>query len=90
MAAALELAREGYRPPRSADGLMLNAMVIHERLRDWHTLRRFPGVAANYLSEAYWRWPGMAYDDAHGVPQLGIGFENLRPHGGAGRPPKSR
>jgi len=89
MCTAWELAREGFRPPRTADGLMLNAMTVYEQLRGWHAGRHFKGSRNSYLdAEAFWRWAGMAYDDAHGTPVLGLGFEHLVPRGSPGRPPK--
>ena len=89
MCAAVEMMRDGVRVPTSVDGLMLNAMVIHEHLQAWHVTRH-SSSRANYLdADAYWRWPGMAYDDTHGVPFIGLGFERLAPRGRVGRPRKN-
>ena len=86
MCAAVEMMRDGVRVPTSVDGFMLNAMVIYEHLQAWHGTR----PRANYLdAEAYWRWPGMAYDDTHGVPFIGFGFERLAPRGRVRRPRKN-
>jgi hypothetical protein len=78
MQAALALTREGFRQPQSADALMLNAMIIHQRLCGWHVARRFTGSRAKFLDadDAFWRWQDMHFDP-HGVPVLSIGFENL-------------
>jgi hypothetical protein len=90
MAAAIEMMRERIRAPKTVDGLMLNAMVIYEHLQAWNVIRH-PSNRVNYpAADAYWRWPGMAYDDSHGVPALGIGFDQLAPRGRVGRPRKSR
>jgi hypothetical protein len=87
MCCAWELAREGYKPPRSADGLMLNAILIHQQLWTWHEGRSFRGTRNAYLDATpFGKWPGMAHDDAHGVPVLAINIENLTAHGRSGRP----
>jgi hypothetical protein len=89
MAAAIELAREGYRPPRTVDGLMLNAILVYDRLHAWHALRRFPSSRNDSLeADVFWCWPGMVYDDSHGVPVLGLGYDHLTPRSRAGRPKK--
>jgi hypothetical protein len=86
MQAAIEIGRE-FGSPRSADALMLNAMVVHQRLHDWHLARRFRGTRNDYLeADAFWAWSGMGYDDDHGVPALWLGYESLTPRGTPGRP----
>ena len=91
IAGAYEMAREEtVRPPMTADGLMLNAMVLFQKLWAWHCRRTFRGSRNDYLDgEVFWRWEGTAYDD-HGVADLQLTFENLVPHGKSGRPRKHR
>jgi hypothetical protein len=87
---AFEMARERPLHSQSVEGLMLNAMILYERLLGWHAQRKFSGRRNDYLEgDVFWRWKGMAYDDAHGVPFIGIGFDNLISRGRPGRPRKS-
>jgi hypothetical protein len=89
MAAAIEMLREGVRVPKTVDGLMLNAMIIHTHIQAWNAIRH-SSKRVNYpATDAYGRWPGMAYDDSHGVPVLGMGFDQLAPRGRVGRPRRS-
>jgi hypothetical protein len=91
IAAAFELEREETaRHPMTADGLMLNAMTLHQRLWAWHTQRSFPPRVppSDLLSEIYWMWPQGSYAD-HGVADVGIRFERLISHGQGGRPRKN-
>ena len=90
MCAAFEMARDARDGgPRTIDGLMLDAMKVHEILFSWHASRYFSGNRASYLdSEVFWKWPGMSWDDSHGLPLLRISFDKLAPRGRVGRPPK--
>jgi hypothetical protein len=91
VAAAFELEREETaRHPITADGLMLNAMTVHQKLWAWHARRSFPPrVPPNdLLSEVYWMWLRGSYAD-HGVVDVGIKLEQLITHGPGGRPRKN-
>jgi hypothetical protein len=88
---AYEMAREGPRHPDTAEALLLNAMTLYAKLSAWHAQRSFPGSRNDYLSgDIFWRWEGSRYDDSCGIPDIGISFEKLVPHGMPGRPRKPR
>ncbi len=79
MAAVLEMTREGYRPARTAEAAMSNAMIVLTVLHRWHSQRQFPGSRSKLLDgdDFFWRWPGMRYYPDHGVPVLALGFDRL-------------
>ena len=84
---AFEMAREGPRHPDTAEALLLNAMTLYGMLRVWHVQRSFPGSRNDYLAgDIFWRWEGSTYDGSCGIPDIGIPFERLVPHGKSGRP----
>jgi hypothetical protein len=88
---AFELAREGPQHPDTAEALLLNAMTLYAKLSAWHAQRRFPGTRNDYLcGDIFWRWEGSEYDASCGIPDIGISFEKLVPHGTPGRPRKPR
>jgi len=80
---AFEMAREETRrPPLTADALLVNAMTLHDKLSAWHAQRAFPGQRNDYLTgDVFWRWEGSRYDDSGGIPDIGISFDRLVPHG---------
>jgi hypothetical protein len=85
---AYEMARgEAARPPLSAEALMLNSMMLYEHLCSWDAVRGSRrGRRSDLLTgDVYWRWQGSGYFD-HGVPDIGIRFDRLVPHGKGGRP----
>ena len=87
---AFALASEGPRHPLTADALFMNAMLIEQTLRAWHARRQFPGSRNGYLDhDMLGRWDGLTYDDSHGVPDIGLLWENLIPRGKPGRPRKT-
>jgi hypothetical protein len=89
MAAAWEMAgdkQQRFRPPRSIDGMMLNAMTVYERLHAWDS-NRPPKDRSTYLAAPpWWAWQNMAYDGSHGTPMLALGFDQLSQLGTPGRP----
>jgi hypothetical protein len=88
---AFEMAGEGPLQPPTIEAMMINAMGLYDMLRAWHVKRSFPGSRNDYLAgDIFWRWEGSTYDDNHGIPAIGISFENLVPHGKSGRPRKPR
>jgi hypothetical protein len=89
LCAAFEMAKEETAmPPQTAEALMLNGMVLFERLKAWDTVRGFRGRRSDLLSgDVFWRWSGSDYAE-HGVADIGYPFENLIPHGQGGRPRK--
>ena len=85
---AFEMAREErWRQPATIEAMMLNAMTLYDKLRAWHVQRSFPGSRNDYLAgDIFWRWEGSTYDGSCGIPDIGIPFERLVPHGKSGRP----
>ena len=84
---AYEMAREETaRPPLTAEALMLNAMTLFQHLRAWDTVRGSRrGRRSDLLTgDIFWRWRDSYAD--HGVPDIGIPFGRLIPHGKSGRP----
>jgi hypothetical protein len=87
IAAAYEMAREEtVQPPKTAEGLMLNAMVLFEQMKAWETVRGSRGRRSDLLNgDVFWKWQRQDYA-THGIPDIGYLFDNLVPHGKGGRP----
>jgi hypothetical protein len=84
---AFEMAREETaRPPVTAEALMLNSMTLYEHLCSWDTVRGSRrGRRSDLLNgDVFWKWRDNYAD--HGVPDIGVPFGRLIPHGKGGRP----
>jgi hypothetical protein len=81
MCCAWEMAAEGYRPPKTIDGMMLSAMQVFERLMAWHVTRPHHLRDSYLAAPVYWRWQDMAWDDSHGTPLLALGLDRLTSRG---------